>query len=45
MMIEYIHYNPARRGLVAHPTDWPWSSARFYAGITDAAFTKWGFYA
>ncbi len=24
--IAYIHANPARRGLVAHPRDWPWSS-------------------
>jgi putative transposase len=31
-MIEYIHNNPVRRGLVRQATDWPWSSARFYAG-------------
>jgi putative transposase len=31
-MIEYIHQNPVRRGLVKRATDWPWSSARFYAG-------------
>ena len=30
--IEYIHNNPVRRGLVAHPTDWLWSSARDWAG-------------
>jgi putative transposase len=35
-MIEYIHNNPVRRGLVSKPTDWVWSSARFYAGIDDA---------
>jgi len=34
-MIEYIHGNPVRRGLVSQATDWPWSSARFYAGATD----------
>ena len=34
-MIDYIHNNPFRRGLVDHPTDWPWSSARFYAGEKD----------
>jgi putative transposase len=34
-MIEYIHDNPVRRGLVSQPTDWPWSSARFYAGWAD----------
>jgi len=28
--IDYIHANPARRGLVTGPTDWPWSSARAY---------------
>ena len=32
-MIEYIHNNPVRRGLVEQATDWPWSSARFYAGM------------
>ena len=26
----YIHRNPVRRGLVASPEDWPWSSARHY---------------
>lgn len=31
-MIEYIHNNPVRRGLVPKPTDGVWSSARFYAG-------------
>jgi putative transposase len=31
-MIEYIHNNPVRRGLCMDPTDWIWSSARFYAG-------------
>jgi len=29
---RYIHNNPVRRGLVASPTEWPWSSARAYAG-------------
>jgi putative transposase len=33
-MIEYIHNNPVRRGLVQKPTDWLWSSSRFYAGET-----------
>ena len=32
-MIEYIHANPVRRGLVAQPEDWEWSNARWYAGI------------
>ena len=30
--IVYIHNNPVRRGLVEAPTDWAWSSARWYAG-------------
>ena len=33
-MIDYIHNNPVRRGLVAKATDWIWSSARFHAGVT-----------
>jgi len=32
-MIEYLHANPVRRGLVARAEDWEWSSARWYAGI------------
>jgi putative transposase len=32
-MITYIHLNPVRRGLVADPVDWEWSSARWYAGV------------
>lgn len=32
-MIEYIHANPVRRGLVASAEDWQWSSARWYAGL------------
>lgn len=30
--IGYIHRNPVDRGLVEHPTDWRWSSARAYLG-------------
>lgn len=30
--IEYIHANPVRRGIVPETIDWPWSSARWYAG-------------
>ncbi len=36
-MIEYIHANPVRRGLVKRPEDWEWSSARWYAGIRPVA--------
>jgi putative transposase len=32
-MIEYIHANPVRRGLVSKPKDWEWSSARWFSGI------------
>jgi putative transposase len=32
-MIDYIHANPVRRGLVTRPEDWEWSSARWYAGM------------
>jgi putative transposase len=28
--LRYIHRNPVRRGLVAKPEDWPWSSFRHY---------------
>jgi putative transposase len=27
-VIEYIEFNPVRRGLVANSLDWEWSSAR-----------------
>jgi len=26
-IIDYVHLNPVRRGLVARATDWRWSSA------------------
>ena len=29
---QYTHLNPVRAGLVAHPNDWPWSSARIWHG-------------
>jgi putative transposase len=32
-MINYIHDNPVRRGLVERPEDWYWSSARWYRGL------------
>jgi putative transposase len=35
-VMDYIHCNPVRRGLVKDPTDWPWSSARCYEGFKDA---------
>jgi putative transposase len=35
-MIDYIHLNPVRRGLVKKAVDWPWSSAQWYAGTRPA---------
>ena len=35
-MINYIHLNPVRRGLVERAEDWAWSSARWYAGLRPA---------
>ena len=29
--LRYMHRNPVKRGLVAKPEDWPWSSFRHYA--------------
>ena len=31
-IIEYIEFNPVRRGLVKDPLEWKWSSARLRAG-------------
>ncbi len=31
-MIEYIHANPVRRGLVSRAEDWRWSSAGWFEG-------------
>jgi putative transposase len=28
--LHYMHANPVKRGLVANPEDWPWSSYRYY---------------
>jgi putative transposase len=34
--LRYTHRNPVKRGLVARPEDWPWSSFRHYAtGVED----------
>jgi len=29
--LQYMHMNPMKRGLVAHPKDWSWSSFSFYS--------------
>jgi hypothetical protein len=31
-MIDYIHNNPVRKGLVDYPTRWKWSSAAWLEG-------------
>ena len=36
-MIDYIHLDPVRRGLVERAVDWQWSSARWYAGVRPVA--------
>lgn len=33
--IKYIHNNPLKKGLVSDPTDWKWSSSRWYCGKGD----------
>jgi putative transposase len=30
--LNYLHFNPVKRGLVKHPKDWVWSSFGFYSG-------------
>jgi putative transposase len=32
-MVDYIHLNPVRRGLVERASDWPWSSAAAFEGV------------
>ena len=34
--LHYMHNNPVKRKLVAHPKQWPWSSFRFYFGKRDS---------
>jgi len=29
--LNYMHFNPVKRGLVKHPRDWKWSSFGFYS--------------
>jgi putative transposase len=38
--VEYIHMNPVRRGLVAKPEDWFWSSVREYSGSLQDEATR-----
>ena len=32
--VQYIHRNPVRRGLVAKPENWIWSSVAEYSGVS-----------
>jgi putative transposase len=34
-MIDYLHMNPVRKGFVADPCQWEWSSARYFVGGTS----------
>jgi len=34
--LKYVLRNPVRAGIVRHPSDWPWSSARWHLGIVDS---------
>ena len=43
-VLAYIHSNPVRAGIVEDPSDYPWSSARDYAGRDDGVLevtTNW----
>ena len=33
--IDYIHYNPVKRGLVSEAVDWIYSSAKYYLHGTE----------
>jgi putative transposase len=35
-LVDYVHLNPVRRGLVSRPEDWPWSSARDWSQLPHA---------
>jgi hypothetical protein len=43
--LRYMHRNPVRRGLVAEPDQWRWSSLRSYAyaerGAVRVNFQEW----
>lgn len=30
--LQYLHFNPVKRGLAKKPEDWPWSSVHSYGG-------------
>lgn len=38
-MIDYVHLNPVRRGLVEQARDWRWSSAAWFEGVGESPLT------
>jgi putative transposase len=34
--VRYVERNPVKAGMVSHPCDYQWSSARFHLGITES---------
>jgi putative transposase len=40
--LNYIHWNPVKRGLVENPEDWLWSSYRYYqTGVQGRVKISW----
>lgn len=40
-MLDYLHNNPVRRGLVLRAADWKWSSAAaFEGGMSPISFSR-----
>ena len=35
-MVNYVHHNPVKRGLVTRAEDWPWSSARDWMRLPES---------
>jgi putative transposase len=42
--LNYMHLNPVKRNLVAHPRDWPWSSWGYYSNEGNGLISidRWG---
>jgi putative transposase len=38
--LNYVHHNPARHGLAADPTRYPWCSAAWFERSADSAFYR-----
>ncbi|MBI5266517.1 MAG: hypothetical protein HY851_04710 [candidate division Zixibacteria bacterium] len=39
--LQYMHDNPVKATLVTSSEDWPWSSARAYAGRDETVIPVW----